>query len=112
MGSNLYPNASAEIGTGQLWDAGRWPAALQAMRSTAATSLYPQHLPPQWYGNNKADGDRPDVYMPIPAAFLTRGGKQGQLQRNLAPIGPVDVSAKQGAALQEALAASLRGLGA
>lgn len=100
----------SERHSAQLGDEGRWPGALVALRGAAAVSLAPQNLPPGWYENNRADGDYADEWQPLPPAFLNYGAQQGQRMRTLAPIGPTDQSLAQGAALQAALAASLRGL--
>lgn len=93
-----------------LADRGGWLAAMVSLRSLAHTATVPHNLPPGWYQNNRADEDHPDTWQRIPATYLTYGGKQSQQLRALQPIGPTDQTAQQAAALQGALANSLRGL--
>lgn len=111
--TNLATVADASANhSAQLADVGGWLGAALSLRGRAATSLGPWNLPPGWYQNNRADEDHPDTWQPLPPAFLTYGAKQSQTLRALPPIGPTDQTAQQAAALQAALAASLRGLGA
>ena len=85
--------------------AGRWPNFLYALMGVQGTNQEPNHAPPAWWataGRESLLGE----YIPIPVAFLN--SKQEQQQRALLQIGPYDQTTAQSAALQAALAASLR----
>lgn len=82
-----------------------WPDFLYAWMGVNATNQAPNHAPPDWWheaGTYSLLGE----YHPIPVAFLN--SKQEQRQRQLLQMGPRDQTAQQSAALQAALAASLR----
>ena len=84
---------------------GRWPNFLYAFMGVFGTNQEPNYAPPAWWqtaGQETLIGN----YAPIPVSFLN--SKQEQTQRALTQIGPVDQTTQQSAALQAALAASLR----
>lgn len=81
-----------------------WPIFLLAYRDFTANQAL-RTTPPGWVheaGQNTLHGE----FMPIPAAYLN--SKQEQRQRALTQLGPRDTTTQQSAALQAALAASLR----
>lgn len=85
--------------------AGRWPDFLYAFMGAFGVNQEPNHAPPDWWataGQETLIGN----FVAIPAAFLN--SKQTQQLRNLTQLGPRDQTTQQSAALQAALAASLR----
>ena len=83
----------------------RWPNFLYAFMGLNGTNQEPNRAPPDWWataGQETLQGN----YASIPAAFLN--SKQTQQLRNLTQLGPRDQTTQQSAALQAALAASLR----
>ena len=113
MGTPILANIgdSSEYHAANLSERGGWLSAMVSFRSLAHTATNPRNLPPGWYQNNLAGEDHPDTWVPIPATLLTWGGKSSQNMRALPPIGPVDTTQQSAAALQAALANSLRGIG-
>lgn len=85
--------------------ADNWPSYVYVFQGVMATNQEPNHAPPQWWataGQETAIGN----WINIPVAFLN--SKREQQQRAMTQIGPRDTTTAQSAALQAALAASLR----
>lgn len=84
---------------------GRWYDFLWVYQGLNGTNQEPNHAPPNWWftaGQETLVGN----FVNIPAAFLN--SKQTQQLRALQQMGPRDTTTAQGAALQAALAASMR----
>lgn len=82
-----------------------WPSYLYAFGGVMATNQTPNHAPPHWWataGQETSVGN----WVNIPVAYLN--SKREQEQRLMRQIGPRDTTTAQSAALQAALAASLR----
>lgn len=82
-----------------------WPNFLYAFVGLAGTNQEPNHAPPGWWqeaGRETSIGN----WIPAPVGFLN--SKREQQQRAMTQIGPRDQTTAQSAALQAALAASLR----
>ena len=91
--------------TPNLEAAGRWPNFLFSWMGLNGTNQEPNCAPPDWWqtaGQETLLGE----FVNIPAAFLN--SKQTQQLRQLTQLGPRDETTAQSAALQAALAASLR----
>lgn len=82
-----------------------WPSFLWTLMGVFGTNQEPNHAPPDWWftaGQETLVGE----YHNIPAAYLN--SKQTNALRQLTQLGPRDQTTAQSAALQAALAASLR----
>lgn len=84
--------------------AGRWPGAMVGLRAGAFIATPPEAAPAGWMaGNTPLTGN----YMPVSIRFVQN--KAEITQRHLPNIGPTDTTVASGIAMQQALAASLRG---
>ena len=95
----------SSYGDAKLEAEGRWPDFLYAFVGQMGTNQEPNHAPPAWWataGQETAIGN----WINIPVSFLN--SKREQQQRAMTQIGPRDTTTAQSAALQAALAASLR----
>ena len=100
----LYEDRSS-YGDAKLAARGRWSNFLWSFMSLNGTNQEPNRAPPAWWataGQETLQGN----YVNIPAAFLN--SRQTQQLRHLTQLGPRDQTTAQSAALQAALAASLR----
>lgn len=89
----------------RLDQSGGWPGATVGINSAAMQPWQPSKAPQGWYAANvPVSGD----WIPIPVYYL-QSGRTIQA-RHLQQIGPYDESANQAAALQAALAATLKGI--
>jgi hypothetical protein len=94
----------SSYGDAKLAARGRWAGFVQAFRDFTANQT-PNHTPPGWVeeaGRETLQGN----WVTIPVAYLN--SPREQQQRAMAQMGPYDQTAAQSAALQAALAASLR----
>lgn len=101
----LFGSQDTSLHGVQLDQAHGWPAAMVSYGSQRFQPETPYAAPPGWYdGNVPASG----AWIPIPVYYLD--SKRTLEAMNLQPIGPVNQDMQRGAALQAALAATLRGL--
>lgn len=106
--SEQYPwlqEDRSTYGSAKLAARGRWPNFLFAFVGLNGTNQEPNHAPPGWWaeaGRETALGN----WASVPVGFLN--SKREQQQRAMTQIGPRDQTTQQSAALQAALAASLR----